>query len=84
MENIENLQESRQATVIGVTCFVLTVATLAVAARLYTRAFIIRTVGIDDYMAVVSLVSPLTFVSSSTAPSKRKTWRLLTYFSFCR
>lgn len=59
MENIKDLQESREATVIGVVCFVLTVATLAVAARIYTRAVLIRTVGIDDYMAVISLVRPI-------------------------
>lgn len=42
---------------IGVVCFVVTVATLAVAARIYTRAVIIRSMGPDDYMAIFSLVS---------------------------
>ena len=57
MENIENLQESREATVIGIVCFVMTVATLAVAARIYTRAVILKSMGVDDYMAMFSLVS---------------------------
>ncbi len=57
MDEIENLQESRAATVIGVTAFVLTVATAAVTARVYTRAVLIKTFGADDWMAIFALVS---------------------------
>ena len=61
MESLGEPYESEKATVIGIVCFVVTVASLAVAARIYTRAILIRSMGLDDYMAIFSLVSPPPF-----------------------
>lgn len=49
--------DSRVPTVIGVIAFTLTVATAAVSLRIYTRKFIVNQVGIDDYFAILALVS---------------------------
>jgi hypothetical protein len=51
--------ESRQTTVIGVTTFVLAVTAIAVSLRVYTRAFILRQFGVDDWIAVVTFVRDL-------------------------
>jgi hypothetical protein len=57
MDTIADMQESRVPTVIGVVTFILTVTTLAVGLRIYTRAFVLRQLGLDDWVAVYSLVS---------------------------
>jgi hypothetical protein len=49
---------SEANTVIGVSAFLCAWATVFVAVRIYTRARIVQKVGIDDYLAVVSLVRP--------------------------
>jgi len=57
MDKIEDLQESRAPTVIGVVTFMLSFTTVAVGLRIYTRAFILRQMGLDDWTAIFTLVS---------------------------
>lgn len=54
-------KDSRAHTVVGVTAMCVALGTLSVAARLYTRQFIVRKLGMDDAMAVLSLVRATTF-----------------------
>lgn len=44
---------------IGVAAFCIVVSTAAVALRMYTRCFLLKRVGADDYMALASLVGVL-------------------------
>ncbi|KAF6804695.1 hypothetical protein CMUS01_14788 [Colletotrichum musicola] len=44
--------ETRGPLIVGVTCFVLSVAFFCVALRTYTRAFMLRQFGIDDGIAI--------------------------------
>lgn len=48
--------DSRVPTVIGVVTFTLSVATLFVGLRIYTRAVVIKQLGYDDLCAVIALV----------------------------
>lgn len=49
--------DSRGGFIIGVGCGSITVTTILVLLRLYTRFYIRRAHGIDDYMTVVALVT---------------------------
>lgn len=49
--------DSRVPIVVGVTSFVLSVAFLAVSIRVYTRIFVIRQFGMDDWASVFAFVS---------------------------
>jgi len=49
--------DSIAPTVVGTVVLCLVVSTVAVGLRLYTRRFIMKQVGIDDYLAIVALVS---------------------------
>jgi hypothetical protein len=51
--------ESRATLAIAITSSVLGVAFVAVVLRIYTRAFVIKNVGWDDYAAVISFVGLL-------------------------
>ncbi|OHF03866.1 hypothetical protein CORC01_00728 [Colletotrichum orchidophilum] len=51
-----NPDESRAQMVIGVACFVLSVAFLAVSIRVYTRVLVIRQFGIDDWASVFAFL----------------------------
>lgn len=48
--------DSRVSTTIGVTVSTLSVASIAVVLRTYTRGWIIHQMGIDDYFAIFSLL----------------------------
>ena len=48
--------ESRVPIVIGVIILTLSVATIAVGLRIYTRKVILNSLGIDDFFAVFTLV----------------------------
>jgi hypothetical protein len=52
-----NYDESRKSTVIGVSVFLMLVSTVMVSLRVYTRTFILNQMGVDDYVAIFSLVS---------------------------
>jgi hypothetical protein len=43
--------------VIATTSVCLAVATVMVSVRLYTRWFLVRQVGLDDYLATITLAS---------------------------
>jgi hypothetical protein len=49
--------ESRAGVIIGVVCFVLAVASTALALRIYTRGFLLKKLGPDDYIACFAYVS---------------------------
>ena len=67
------------AVVIGVTIFSLTVATIAVAVRTYTRKWIVDRMGIDDYFAIVALVS-MTYVATAVmAPDTNQRAQAIAY-----
>ncbi len=51
-----NPNESRVPTIVAVTSFVLRVAAVAVSLGIYTRAVILKQLGIDDWMAVFTFV----------------------------
>lgn len=59
--------DTRVPTVIGVIAFTLAVATITVCLRIYTRKYIINRMGIDDYFAILALVS-LASLSNATRP----------------
>ncbi len=48
--------DSAESTLIGIIVFTLLVSTAAVGARIYTRWRIVNKVGVDDWMAMASLV----------------------------
>ncbi|PKS05927.1 hypothetical protein jhhlp_007760 [Lomentospora prolificans] len=56
MDQIEDLHESRAPIIIGVVTMLLSITSCIVGARVYTRAFLIHTMGADDWMAIVSLL----------------------------
>lgn len=78
MDKLEDPYESREATVLGIVCFVVSVASLAVAARIYTRAVLIKSMGVDDYMAIFSLVSATVIPAPSLRRSAEATsqWKI--------
>ncbi|KAM7200850.1 putative integral membrane protein [Naviculisporaceae sp. PSN 640] len=47
--------DDMSGTVIGVVAFCLVFSTIMVALRLFTRVYVVKLVGIDDYAAVISL-----------------------------
>ncbi|KAK8063062.1 hypothetical protein PG997_015159 [Apiospora hydei] len=47
--------ESKVPTVIGVSVFLMALATASVAARFWTRVMILRTTGLDDWLVLLSL-----------------------------
>jgi hypothetical protein len=51
-----NYDESRKPTVIGVSVFLMCVSTAMVGLRVWTRTVLIKQMGIDDWMAVATLV----------------------------
>ncbi|KAI0481248.1 hypothetical protein GGR56DRAFT_688849 [Xylariaceae sp. FL0804] len=48
--------DNKIGAVIGTAALCMTLAVIAVSLRLYTRKFMLKQVGIDDYMAALSLV----------------------------
>ena len=48
--------DDRADVVIGTVVFVVTLATIALALRIYTRKFLIKQFGLDDYAAIFSWV----------------------------
>ena len=50
--------ESRVSTIYAVASFLMAWCVGIVGLRIYTRKFIINQMGIDDYLAIVSLVCP--------------------------
>ncbi len=51
-----NAYEDRTGTVLGVLVFLLVWATVMVGLRVWTRAVLIKQLGVDDYMCVLGLV----------------------------
>ena len=51
--------DDRSLAVIATVSACLIITTIMVSVRLYTRVFLVKQVGPDDYMAIVTLVSPL-------------------------
>ena len=51
-----NYDESRKATVIGVSIFLMLVCTLMISLRIWTRKVVINQMGVDDYLAIATLV----------------------------
>jgi len=49
---------SRGKSILGITGFFTGFACTVVLARLYVRTFMLKTVGIDDYIMIVAMVSP--------------------------
>ena len=49
--------DNRGNIIIGVVCLVCPLATLAVGLRFYTRYYLLKRLGLDDYLALVALVS---------------------------
>ena len=52
-----NLHENKGPQVEGVAIAFLTISWIAVALRLYCRLFVVKSFGIDDYLAAFSQVS---------------------------
>jgi hypothetical protein len=50
--------ESKVSNVIAMVAGTLAIGTLTTAARFYTRLFIVKNLGIDDWVALLSLVGP--------------------------
>jgi hypothetical protein len=48
--------DSRVSTTIGVTVLCLSVASATVVLRVYTRGWIMKQMGVDDYFAIASLL----------------------------
>jgi hypothetical protein len=49
--------ESQGGTILSITGFFSGFAILVVLARLYVRAFMLKTMGVDDYVMIVAMVS---------------------------
>jgi hypothetical protein len=49
-------KENRSSTVIAVVVVCQVISVFVVALRLWTRGVIVRAVGADDYLAIISLV----------------------------
>lgn len=47
----------RAPVLIGAVCLVLSVATIAVGLRVYTRSRVLKQLGVDDYLVLVAWVS---------------------------
>ncbi|KAL9596012.1 MAG: hypothetical protein Q9219_006096 [cf. Caloplaca sp. 3 TL-2023] len=60
-------QANRGPTILAVSWIECTVAILIVATRMYTRSYLIRNVGIDDWMIVLALVLAIVMSSLVTA-----------------
>ena len=58
-------EDSRAGVTIGVVILVLTIASIAVGLRVYTRAFVIKQFGWDDFAAIASFVSHCQVLSDS-------------------
>ncbi|KAH8160294.1 hypothetical protein CIB48_g7948 [Xylaria polymorpha] len=43
--------------IIGVAVAVLSIASLSVGLRIYTRAYVVRLIGVDDYLSILALPS---------------------------
>lgn len=57
MSTLEVSSEDRGPALLGVNYLFLTMAVAASALRCYTRLFIVRSFGIDDYFMAVATVS---------------------------
>lgn len=53
---MEVREENQAAVVIATASVCLALATIMVTVRLYTRFFLVRQVGLDDWLAAVTLV----------------------------
>lgn len=51
-----NSFQNRAPIVIGVVVMCVVISTIMVGARIWTRRMIIRQVGIDDYLSIITLV----------------------------
>lgn len=60
--NTELASQNRRDVSVGVAVFTLLVATVAVSLRIYTRQFVINTLGLDDICAIIALVRLLIFL----------------------
>jgi hypothetical protein len=49
-----DLNDSRADTIIGVVCFVLSIATIALGLRIYTRRILLGKFGLDDWLACIA------------------------------
>lgn len=56
MESRDPAGEDRAEVVIATAAVCLAIATVMVSVRLYTRIFLVRQVGPDDYLATITLV----------------------------
>lgn len=52
-----NAYDSMQPTIVGVCIFLMVWSTAMITARIYTRKFIIDSMGWDDYACIVGWVS---------------------------
>ncbi|KAI0442533.1 hypothetical protein F4803DRAFT_367594 [Xylaria telfairii] len=43
--------------IIGVAVVVLSIASISVGLRIYTRAYVVRLIGVDDYLSILALVA---------------------------
>jgi hypothetical protein len=48
--------DNRAHVLVGVVVTLLSVATLSVGLRIYTRACLLKQVGVDDYLSLLALV----------------------------
>lgn len=48
--------DSRVSTTVDVTVFCLSIASVVVVLRTYTRGWIVNQMGVDDYFAIASLM----------------------------
>ncbi|KAI1345017.1 hypothetical protein F5Y15DRAFT_14514 [Xylariaceae sp. FL0016] len=62
--------DNRGNVLIGVVCVVCSIATIAVALRFYTRAFMVKQVGADDYLSLVALILALATGISQAANTR--------------
>lgn len=54
---VDYLEQNRNAPAIGALIFLAIITSIFVAARLFSRAFIVKKFGLDDYLALLCLVS---------------------------
>lgn len=54
----------RGPEVLGTYAFFAALTTIAVALRVYTRVFLVKKLGLDDWLAVASWVSAPCFIDS--------------------
>ena len=59
MVSEDHSHDDRSGVVIAVACACLSISTIIVAVRLYTRMCLIKQVGLDDFFAAMTLVRPV-------------------------